>query len=664
MYLFVLFLISFGVLAEPRHVHQLDNILISSPNRSMSNTALPVSVLTADELAKKSAATIGETLEQESGMFNQSFGPGVGQPVIRGQSGSRVQVLQNSLGSLDVSSISPDHSNSSEALLAERIEVLRGPATLLYGSGAIGGIVNVIDNRIPEKLPEYGFQGAIEQKYNTVNEGKSSVFKLDGKLDSFAWHVDGVYRDSIDLQIPGNAFSHASGGSQNRLSNSHTRAYSGSVGVSYVGDKNMFGIAVNHLDNNYGVPPGEENEVVSIEQRQTRFDLKGAFKQPVSGVEWVRYKLAYNDYQHTEFEGSAAGTQFSNEGLESRMEVIQSPWWVFDHGVIGFQAKNSTFAALGDEAVVPMSDIDSFALFSIQDIHTEHLIYELGLRVEQQWIEAENGASLSHTPFSFSASALWEVTEFDSIKLTFSRSQRAPDIQELLSNGPHHATASFDIGSTTLTEETSHNIELGFHLDRSWLQADINVFYNWVENYIAQVNSGLVYDEDADSIVSTCPVSSDCMTVFNTQQRDAQFTGFEAKLLIPLWHTDEGELHSEWFADYVHGRFSNSEAIPRMPPLRYGSQVAWQAERWSASFRVTRAEDQERAGENENQTQGYWKVDAAADYRLTLQERYQALLFAKAKNLLDEDIRNAVSFLREVSPEAGFGVEFGIRLTF
>ncbi len=654
-------LLSFSVAAESTHVHELDNILISAPNQSVSNTALPVSILTGEELRTKIGGNIGETLAREPGVFNQSFGPGVGQPVIRGQSGSRVKVLQNSLGSLDVASISPDHANTAEPLLADRVEVLRGPASLLYGSGAIGGVVNIIDNRIPDKLFDRPVQGAVEQRYNTVNEGKSTVFKLEGSQDMFAWHVDGFYRDSIDQQIPTTSFADG-GGSTGRLLNSDTRAYSGSAGASVIGEAGFLGIAINHLENNYGIPIGEEGEPVTIDVLQTRYDFKAGLNQPFTGLEKINFKLAYNDYKHTELEDGVAGTTFTNEGYESRVEAIQTPWWIFDHGVVGFQSNHSVFAALGEEAIVPRSDIDSLAFFTIQDIHTEHLVYEFGLRVEQQWIDAETGQQLSHTPVSFSLSALWEINPHDSLKLTFSRSQRAPEIQELLSNGPHHATETFDVGNDQLTEETSYNVELGFHFDRSWLSADINLFYNRVDDYIAQINSGLVFDEATETILAVCP--GECMDVFNTRQMTAEFKGFEAQIQIPLMQTAWGALHSEWFADYVHGEFDTGEAIPRLPPLRYGSELSWQGGHWQTAFRVTRAEAQERPGINENATAGYWKLDASASYNLALGEQQKALLFAKAQNLLDEEIRQSVSFLREVSPEAGFGVEFGVRLQF
>jgi len=661
--LLVLVFINQQSYAGPEHVQELDQLIISTPlTESTSNTALPVSILSGDELRMKASSNIGETLKNEPGITSQSFGPGVGQPVIRGQTGSRVHVLQNGLGSLDVSSLSPDHSNSTEALWAEKIEVLRGPATLLYGSGAIGGVVNVLDNRIPDSIPETLFEGAFEQRYNTVNEGKSSAFKVDGGKGMLAWHLDGFYRDSINQQIADNAINGVN--DDGRLLNSNTRTKSGTAGFSIVGDKGFIGFSINHLDNNYGVPPGDEpEEEIRIDLKQTRYDMKAEINDPLAFAEKLKIRLSYNDYQHVELENGESGTVFSNEGFESRMELIQKPWLFFDHGVLGVQTKNSEVSAIGEEAVIPKSDINSFGFFTVQDIHTETMTYEVGMRVEQQWIDPVGLSEVSHTPVSFSASALWNVTDEDSIKLTFSRSERAPDIQELFSNGAHLATSSFDLGDANLTVETSHNIELGFHIDHDLFQADFNLYQNWVQDYISQNNSGQFFNTETETFVNSCIVDG-CLPVFNAQQQDAEFQGFEAQVKIPLLTTDYGHLDSELFADYVRGRFSNGGDIPRMPPLRYGMQLSWESTDWRTQLRMTRAEKQENPGLNETETDGYWLLDLSANYRLGIADYADMLLFVKANNLLDQDIRHSVSYLRNSAPEAGRGAEMGLRIEF
>lgn len=688
--IFTLLLVnSIVVFAESEHSHELEELIVTAPlSQSVANTSLPVTVLSGEQLRMKAGSSIGDTLKQEPGISSQSFGPGVGQPVIRGQSGPRVQVLQNGLGSLDVSSLSPDHANSTEALLAERIEVLRGPSALLYGSGAIGGVVNVIDNRIPEQIPEQPISGAIEQRYDTVNEGKSTVFKLDGGAGMLAWHLDGFYRDSINLQIPGNAIDEPSEAeshgeeeheeavfnSHGRLLNSNTRALSGSAGLSIIGEKGLIGFSINHLKNNYGVPPGahghgeedqeeQEPESVRIELKQTRYDMKAEINKPFRFVEKIKLRLGYNDYQHIELENGKPGTTFSNEGFNSRIELVQKPWAFFDHGVIGVQTKNSEFSALGEEAIVPKSDIDNVGFFTVQDIHTDHLTYELGFRVEHQWIDPEGQAESSHTPISFSTSALWNITDSDTLSLSFSRSQRAPDVQELFANGFHAATSTFDIGNPNLIEETSHNLELGIHIHRDWVKANFNFYQNWVQDYIAQINTGSFFDEHEAGIVTSCDEDA-CIPVFKAQQRDAEFKGFEADVTFMFPETRYGRLETQFFGDFVRGEFTNGENIPRLPPLRYGLQLAWRHNDWQISTRLTRAEQQDNPGINETETAGYWLFTVSGHYRINLTENTEMLVFAKGNNLLDEEIRNSTSFLRNVAPEGGMGVEFGLRFTF
>jgi iron complex outermembrane receptor protein len=696
--------VSVTVKADDEQPQQLETIVISTPlTQTVTSAARPVTVLNDDELRLKAASTIGETLKDEAGITSQSFGPGVGTPVIRGQSGPRVQVLQNSLGTNDASSLSPDHANSIEPFFADQVEVLRGPATLLYGSGAIGGIVNVIDNRIPEQVPERLIQGAVEQRYNSVFEGKTSAFKLEGGKDMFAWHLDGLFRESIPMQIPGLAIDESAeaathtedeheeeiANSSGRLPNSNTRAKNGSAGFSIIGDKGLLGFSVNHLENNYGVPPGahahdheEEShddhddhddheddhqaeipEAVRVDMRQTRYDIKGELIDPFAHADSLRMRLAYTDYQHVELENNSPSTRYENETFESRLEMMQKAWAVFDHGVIGMQTKNSTFSATGAEAIVPKSQIDSYGFFAVEDIHYDDWVYEFGLRGEHQTISPENRTARTHTPISGSVSALWNITDQESVSLAFSRAERAPDVQELFANGLHLATRNYEIGNADLREETAHNLDLGFHVDRNWIQADVNFYYNWANDYIAQIYDGTFFDRDADAFVNACP-AGDCTPVVRAQQRDAEFQGFEANFTFPLLETRYGKLDSTWFGDYVRGRFTDGTDVPRLPPLRYGTQLTWSDTDWQANIRLTRAERQNRPGENETETPDYWLLNTSANYRLGVAENTDLMLYVKGNNLLNQEIRNSVSFLRNFAPEAGRGFEVGLRVDF
>jgi len=363
-----------------------------------------------------------------------------------------------------------------------------------------------------------------------------------------------------------------------------------------------------------------------------------------------------------ELENGNPGTSYKNKGVEGRLEMNMNPWAIFDHGVIGMQSKNRVFSALGDEAVVPRSSIDSFAFFTLQDIETEALNYEIGMRVEQQFIDPEGIRKSSHTPVSASTSALWKITGQESIELSFSRSQRAPDVQELFAEGPHLATNSFDEGDPGLVEETSRYLELGIHIDRSWMQLNFNIYQNWMKNYISKVNTRMFFDQQTGNIGNVCN-SGNCLPVFKTMQGGATFSGYEAQVNIPLLDTAYGGLQTQLFSDYVRGRFVHGGDIPRMPPLRYGLQLAWADDLWGINLRLTRAVAQNHPGNNESKTKGYWLLNSSANYRYEVNEK-SSLLFVKGNNLLNQEIRNSTSFLRNISPQAGRGVELGLRIVF
>jgi len=215
-----------------------------------------------------------------------------------------------------------------------------------------------------------------------------------------------------------------------------------------------------------------------------------------------------------------------------------------------------------------------------------------------------------------------------------------------------------------LKVEAANNLELGLHFERDWVHADFNLYHNWVNDYIAQIRTGEVFDEDHGEIEDECDHDHECLPVFRAQQRDAILKGFEAQVTFPLLKTRYGHLDSQFFGDYVRGQFADGSDIPRMPPLRYGMQLSWEHTAWAANVRITRAERQENPGDNETDTAGYWLLNSTANYRINAGDAADLLLFVKASNLLNQDIRNSVSYLRNIAPEAGRAVELGIRVAF
>lgn len=661
---------------------KLEEVIVSvSPIHNLhSDNARPVAVLNGDDLRRNASATLADTLTGEVGVSSASFGPGVGNPIIRGQSANRVKVMQDNLDTLDASNTSADHANTTEPLLADQIEILRGPSTLRFGSGAIGGVVNVIDSRIPSRQAE-GVSGALETRYNSVNDESASVFRLDGGAGAFAWHVDGLYRDSNDVEVPGysNQEDHDEGG-HGFIPNTNARADAYTVGGSWVGERGFLGLSVNHQNNLYGIPAGahaheeghddhddhdyhdepEEHgeESVRIDMQQTRYDLKGELHEPLPGFERLLVRMAHNDYQHIELENGEKGTTFTSKAWESRIELVHNPVYGWQ-GAFGLQHQDRDYGAEGEEAFIPrMTNIQNTGLFWIEEKHWDSQWVELGLRYEHQSVDPDSSRTgspipndaIDHNAGSVSLGYHWNLTENHHFSAIYSYAERAPSMEELLSDGAHIATQTYDLGDADLDNETSRNLDLGYEWEPAGnglvSNLKINLFYNQIADYIYQQNTGV---EDHDSE----------LMVYQYQQQDADFHGAEIETNLNLSQNFSLRL----FADAVRAKFDRGGDVPRIPPHRVGAELTFNQPGWYGSLQVIEAGSQNRSGDDEESTDGYTRLDAQVSVPLELGAA-GSLIFVRADNLLDEDIRHSTSFLREVAPEAGRGVTAGIRLTF
>jgi iron complex outermembrane receptor protein len=680
----------------------MEHVLVSVPlHKTSAETALPITVLTGEKLQREVAATLGDTLNTTPGLANASFGPGVGQPVIRGQQGARVTVLQNGTRSADASSLSGDHAVAVEPMLADSIEILRGPSTLLYGGGAIGGVVNVRDNRVPTQLPEEA-SGGVEYRHDSAADTDSVVFRADGAVGNLALHIDGLYRDWNNLNVPGSAVREEDheehegeheeehegehegeeAGRRGVIDNTDGLTKSLTLGGAYHFDSGFVGLAVSRLENNYGIPAGahapheeehegeeheeehegeEEHEEehghgeggIRIDLEQTRYDLNGHWHEPLAGIEVARAFVTYTDYEHREVEGSGEiGTEFSNETWEGRLELVHQQMGNF-HGVFGLQASAGEFSALGEEAFVPVTDSQSMGVFLVEDYHSGDWTFEGGLRFDWDERDPEVGAKQDFNSFSASASALWDISTEFRAGLALSRAERAPTTEELYSNvgitDPeawvvHAATNAIELGDDSLDTEVSNNADLSFVWAANGHHIDVTVFYNDFSDYINLLNTGQEVDE---------------VPVLVYSQQDAEFYGVEIDSAFALGQLAGGELRLEIFGDAIRGELDDGSDIPRLPPMRIGGALRWSGESLQLWTRVVEADDQDRPGENEEETEGYTRWDAGVEYRLANFD-----IFVTARNLGDEEIRLSTSFLRDVAPEAGRSIEAGVRYTF
>ena len=669
--------------------HQLEEVVVESEplERTIGSLARPVSVLKDAELRQQMGPTIGATLTQEPGINSQSFGPGVGQPVIRGLAGPRVRIMENGIGNNDVSNISPDHANSIEPSQAERIEILRGPSTLLYGSGAIGGVVNVIDNRVPEKKAEKPIGGALNQIYNSALDETSSSLKLEGGESEVAYHLDGFYRNSGNEIIGGQAIDEPAArmydealaeapylqNTNGYVPNTNARAKGGTAGLSWVGDPGYAGVAVNYLENNYGIPPigipGEPD--IRINLWQTKYDFRGGIDNPFEYAEKLKVKFGYTDYKHVEMEGNETGTTWKSDSYESRIELTHKPIGPFK-GQWGFQSVNGTTSATGEEATIPQTDIANYGVFAVETLETNPLTYDFGFRIEPQTVTPAVSSGYlgrSFLPVSGSVSGLWKVDPSNNLSLAFTESQRGPQAQELYVNGVHHATRSFEIGNPNLNMESSFNLELGYTFKQDWVNAQFNLFNNWVNDYIYSQYTGDLYGHE-EGIHGPEEGGDDHdhgheLPILQIEQANAVFKGFEANLMFPIMENSYGLVDLTLFGDYTRGTLSAGNGnVPRMPPLRFGTQIDYVKNKWSTFFRVTRGQAQEYAGENETETSGWVLMNVGVQYEAKSYADSKLLFYLKGNNLLDQDIRNSTSYLKNFAPEPGRGVQLGFQISY
>lgn len=651
--------------AEPADARRLETITVTADPLARPGEELlqPAEVLGGAALDDERGNTLGDTIDRLPGVQGSYFGPGVGRPIIRGLDGPRVQVLGGGISTLDVSTTSVDHAVSIDPFLADQIEVLKGPATLLYGSGAIGGVVNVRDGRIPDR-PVEGVDGRVELRADSVNDGLSGVGRIDAGNGAFAVHADWSERSGDPYEGPDGV----------EIENTQSQSSSRSIGFSITGERGHAGISLSAYDNTYGIPPEEEKEdedaaaqfakakpgvgrpkggegLVELDLEQQRVDFDGSLRQPFAGWERIDLRVGHNDYEHTEFvldedDGQReVGTRFFNDAVEGRVEAVHDPIGAW-RGAVGVQASRRDFEALGDEAFVPPSVTRDAGLFLVERATFEPFAIELGARYDRQTIELDDGERAKHDAFSLSAAGRWDFDPAWHATLNLDRAQRAPQAEELFSDGPHEATASFEIGDPSLGEETANQAETGLHWHVEGIEARISAYWNRFDDFI--------YLADTDAIEDELPVRV-------WTQADARFHGFEAELKGRLADTDWGRFEGGVFADTVRGRLSEGGDLPRIAPGRIGASLDWSLGAWRAGLDVVRTAEQDRVATLEEATDGHTLVDAriawtppAGDWEL----------FLEGRNLGDEEARVHTSLIKDRAPLPGRNVAFGVRAWF
>ncbi len=646
------------------HAKALDAVVVKADPRqgTFGDLIQPATVLTGAVLDERKAATLGETLMREPGVHNSYFGPGAGRPIIRGQDGARVQVLSDGTSSMDVSTVSVDHAVTIEPFLADQIEVLRGPTTLLYGPGSVGGVVNVLDGRIAEQAIEDGFSGRAQLGTDTVADSVFGMARIDVGSEGFVLHADAFYRDTEDYDIRGRAEMDADEDEpEGVLENSSQEAKGGAIGASLIGEGGFLGVSISRYDSNYGIPghgheeeysdafaKGEEDEeeVVRLDLEQTRIDLKGGIDNPFASAESLRVRLSHNDYGHVELEGDEIGTEFDNQELTGRLDIVHGEigGW---RGAYGLTFTQRDFSATGEEAFVPPSDTEQFGLFLLEgkDYGTWRL--ELGARYDTQAIDIE-GASADHSGFSAAVGASFDLMDGLTLNVGVDRAVRLPNSEELFSDGPHIATGSFEIGDADLDEEIANQFEIGLKYRGERFNGSVSAFHARFDDFIFLADTSEEEDE---------------LPVREWSQDDARFTGFEAEGVWHLSETDNGHFDLRAFADTVRARIDDGDDLPRIPQSRFGAEVRWHLGPWRASAGPVHYFEQDRTAQFESETDAFTLWNAALSYRIDAQQA-SFDLYLKGDNLSDEDARLHTSFLKDRAPLPGRNVTAGVRVLF
>ncbi len=632
-------------------------VITASPNgRSSEDLAIPVRVLDRDALIEAAGPTLGESLQSKPGISTSGFAPGASRPVIRGQDQLRVRILENGVGTGDASALSPDHGVTINPLAAQRVEVVQGPATLRYGGGAIGGVVNALTNRIPNRRVEGPIASEIYTSYGTGSRERSLAGLAEGDLGAWTWHMDALTVDSRDYDIPG---------SPSRQFNTDTDGYAFSGGGAWITEGLRFGGSITRNRNDYGIPAPEDPaspSSISLEQDHYAFELD--YDPSFSWIEQIRLRGGVTEYLHDEtVRGEGVAATFDNEVTEIRSELAHSPWGPFD-GVLGFQFESTRFSADGEASeLLPPSKTDLFGAFLFETLDlSDAFSLELAGRIERVRIDGTDlsgsDAARSFNPLSGSASLLYRASDAWAFGLTLTAAQRAPAALELFSQGPHDATATFELGDPDLDEERSLTADLSVRGEVGRVSGQVNVYYTDYKNFTFGRLTGASRDEDGARFGD---IDLGELRELVYTQDSATFLGSELEMSIALLEIGDASWSLELQGDFVRARLSSGN-VPRIPPRRLTAALRYDSPGLSGRISFANVSSQKDLADFEERTSGYHSLDASLRMRIAGTQERPVDLTVTLRNLLDARARNHVSFKKEDVELPGRSLRVGLHM--
>lgn len=639
-------------------------VTASGVARGLGEVVQPVDVLGGEDLVLRRQSTLGETLAQQPGVNASTYGQGSSRPVIRGLGADRIRILENGLDTGDVSSIGPDHAVAMDPLAAERIEVVRGPAAVLWGANAIGGVVNVLDGRVPDKPATAPVTAVVELEYGSNANKKSGAAKLDGGTGHFAWHLDAYARDQDDYSSPAERPGHDGEPETGTVENSWADAKGATIGGSYVAERGYIGLAIGGYDTEYGIPghhhhhhegesgspedANEEEPGVYADLEQRRIDLHGQLDDPFRGFSSLKLSAGLRDYNHQEIEGDELGTRFDNRWTEARLDFGNERFLGFT-GTLGLQYVDREFAAFGEEAFVEPTDTRKLGAYLFEQTAVDPVGFQFGLRYDNQDSRSSDPGlpDRDFQTWTASVGVVWNFLEHWGLSASLNRPERAPTPEELYADGPHAATGAYEIGDPELDTEVGRGVEASLRVEYPRFEATLSAFATRYSNFIYLAETGGEIDG---------------LEVFQFSQDDAEFSGFELHGHFEILHTSSGHLHLGFSYDQVNAEFRDSaEPLPRIPPRRGRLAVIYMGERLDARVEGWWVDDQTQVSEHETPTPGYEMLNASVAYRIFAGKTVHELIL-RGRNLTDEAAYNHVSFLKFAAPLPGRDVSLVYRL--
>ena len=676
----------------------IEEVLVSAHPLSGEGLAQAIQTLSGKQLLQNLAPSLGETLASQPGIHSASFGQAVGRPIIHGLGGTRVRVMEDRLSTMDVSVTSGDHATSVEPFIADKIEVLKGASTLLYGNGAIGGVVDVHTGRVPHLNADDATTGRFEASVANNGDQENFAGRIDGGFENWLWHVDAFNRQAENYKINGFAESSALRALeaeeahdedhdedhgeeheeevQGTLPGSHYKTDGGALGLSYATEKGFLGAAISRTEAEYGLPGGhghheeeehdeeeheeehedEEHEdefaglTPILDMEQTRIDVEAGIKNPFGTFSSLNLRLGHNDYEHSEIEPNGeVATFFQNDAFESRVELTKE---ADNHrNVYGLQFDQRDFSVEGEEAFVPGVDSRSLGAFWLNETGFERFDLETGLRLERVSHKPATGASRSFTTIAGSGGLVIPLSEQLTWKIALDYAERAPVGEELYSFGPHFATNRFEIGDAALDEEKVLSATLGLSYSNTPWDVTVSVYYSDFKDFIYQNADNRELDE---------------LPVFLWEQDDATFTGIDGEIIYTTGLFGERDLSFRGFFDVVRADIDapTESNLPLIPPSRIGlsSDLDWQ--NFTFSIDYVHAFKQDDVASFELPTDSYNDLSLYLGWQIPTSRDADFELFLRGDNLTDSEQRHHTSFIKDSAPQPGRRVTLGLRYTF